>query len=894
MIASGALFTGVLPLLIDSALKGAGLLLVAAISLLTLRKVSAAIRHLVWLCALGALLMLPVLSALLPGWAVLPRLHTAAAKSAPSFNPEKPFQSHLDRAAVVEVEPLPASAAASVLPLASRSSFHARDWLPLVWGIGFALLVIRVAAAQWFLSRAEKRCVLVRHGRLAEAKQEAWQQLNARQPVQLLLDSRRTIPMAWGVFRPRVLLPTEAVDWDETRLRAVLLHEMAHIKRGDAVVQWLAQLSCAFHWFNPLVWFAAWRLRVESERACDDLVVVNGVRPSDYAKHLLHVATTLSAARMTQACGLAMAWPSGLEGRLLAVLNQRASRRRVTRAWAWAALTLGLCVVVPVAMLRAASDRTPGYAAVEGRADNQNSTNEDHGIPAGAATQWNSGPGNERLPPYKFGGSSKADGFNLNVVQLRIEKPLDEAQWAAGYRVDLWAGPDTNTLGTATSTVTPPPTQSADAGNNEVNRVKLLHAESNFQRATELHERNLISETEFNQARTEMEIARAELAGRQDEVARIRLRDAETELARMVELQKANLASRDALDQVQYKVALLRAELNGDAAEAARVRLRQAEAELKRATQLRERNLISETDYNDAKQRVELRRAELRQNDLERPATTSSTNELQTLLKAIDEARAKAEVVRLKWREVGQRDRMPVFNAARAERDKQLVTARDPSEQLKVYERYAQETADRERQLLKDVEVGAQPPGIADLAHYETLLAEFELAQAKAKAIGAARPPARQVLVEASVIEAPAGERIADDPSKLTSSKSIHVLGSPRVVTGLGEEAEIFVGKEQPANAAPDAADYLRTGMTMRVRPRLKDDRIAYTAHLTLSELVHSEVKGTQTIHETSSGELHVSGTAKDGEGTWVHFNEHRNGNKNSVISVWLRFKWLE
>jgi hypothetical protein len=64
------------------------------------------------------------------------------------------------------------------------------------------------------------------------------------------------------------------------------------------------------------------------------------------------------------------------------------------------------------------------------------------------SAQWNFGTGNQHLPPYKFGGSSKADGFNLNVVQLRIEKPLDEAEWAAGYRVDLWAGPDANTLGT--------------------------------------------------------------------------------------------------------------------------------------------------------------------------------------------------------------------------------------------------------------------------------------------------------------------------------------------------------------------------------------------------------------------------------------------------------------
>src|SRR6478609_11396626 len=64
------------------------------------------------------------------------------------------------------------------------------------------------------------------------------------------------------------------------------------------------------------------------------------------------------------------------------------------------------------------------------------------------SAQWNIGTGNERLPVYKFGGPSKADGFNLDVVQIRIEKPLDETEWAAGYRVDLWAGPDANVLGT--------------------------------------------------------------------------------------------------------------------------------------------------------------------------------------------------------------------------------------------------------------------------------------------------------------------------------------------------------------------------------------------------------------------------------------------------------------
>jgi hypothetical protein len=64
------------------------------------------------------------------------------------------------------------------------------------------------------------------------------------------------------------------------------------------------------------------------------------------------------------------------------------------------------------------------------------------------SAQWNLGTGNDYMPAYKFGGITKADGFNLNVVQLSIARPLDESQWAAGFKVDLWLGPDANVLGT--------------------------------------------------------------------------------------------------------------------------------------------------------------------------------------------------------------------------------------------------------------------------------------------------------------------------------------------------------------------------------------------------------------------------------------------------------------
>ena len=81
MIAVLALLGAASPLLLDSALKGAGLLVVAGLAASALYRASAATRHLIWVFAVGALFVLPVLSALLPGWRALPRWAAAPARA---------------------------------------------------------------------------------------------------------------------------------------------------------------------------------------------------------------------------------------------------------------------------------------------------------------------------------------------------------------------------------------------------------------------------------------------------------------------------------------------------------------------------------------------------------------------------------------------------------------------------------------------------------------------------------------------------------------------------------------------------------------------------------------------------------------------------------------------
>jgi hypothetical protein len=107
--------------------------------------------------------------------------------------------------------------------------------------------------------------------------------------------------------------------------------------------------------------------------------------------------------------------------------------------------TLGLAAVGIVSLNSAANaDDQPAAAAPSTVLTALSSTTLSGYVDT--SMQWNLGTGNQNSPPYFGGGASKADGFNLNVVDVALDKPLDESEWAAGYHVELWLGPDGNAL----------------------------------------------------------------------------------------------------------------------------------------------------------------------------------------------------------------------------------------------------------------------------------------------------------------------------------------------------------------------------------------------------------------------------------------------------------------
>lgn len=294
--------------------------LIMALAWLAPFRKTAGLRHLAWAAGFGALLVLPLLLAVVPShfnfaiaapapaiatvadapqMAMLPAVHAAHAPIVAAVLPPAPSP-HLDMAAVLRA-------------------------LAAVWLFGVLIIALRGAVALVGLDRLRRHSV----GHIFRDLPKFAQGYDIR------IASDECGPVTWGFVRPIILLPKSADYWPTERVTAVLLHEIAHIRRRDSLTQMLSLMACALYWPNPFVWLGARAMRREAEIAADDAVIVSGVRPSYYAAELVHLAAQFREQRpalINVPVNVPMAERAALEARVEAILAQTPHRAGVTAA----------------------------------------------------------------------------------------------------------------------------------------------------------------------------------------------------------------------------------------------------------------------------------------------------------------------------------------------------------------------------------------------------------------------------------------------------------------------------------------------------------------------------------------------------------------------------------
>jgi beta-lactamase regulating signal transducer with metallopeptidase domain len=351
-------------------IRATAILLAALGMTLVMRRSSAGARHLVWLGSLAGLLLLPALSASLPAtFRILPAAlapETAPAGAPAAINLPAATAPAAQLASGVDHVDLTAELPAS--PGTSRRSLPAMTPLGLsllVWGLVAMALLLRMILGALAVRR------IVRRGRpLSDASWltplvEIADRLDLPEAPRLVMSEQVHIPFACNARHPTIVLPAEAAAWSADRRHAVLLHELAHIRRRDLVGHAVGRFACALYWFHPLVWTAAKKLRAESERACDDQALSCGTRASDYAEHLLDIVSGVRH-HGVPGTALAMAQRREFEGRMLAILDpalrrSAPSRRETTvLVTALGILSLGVAAMAPAPRpARAVAPATP-------------------------------------------------------------------------------------------------------------------------------------------------------------------------------------------------------------------------------------------------------------------------------------------------------------------------------------------------------------------------------------------------------------------------------------------------------------------------------------------------------------------------------------------------------
>jgi beta-lactamase regulating signal transducer with metallopeptidase domain/tetratricopeptide (TPR) repeat protein len=331
------------------------------------RRARPALRHVVAVTSLVAIALLPVASALLPAFSVPILPASSEAIETPPASREQPFA--ID-APVSDATP--ALSTASVAPATAdpvRSNLAATLGRA-VWStlrnavgsidLGIAALLTWLTVAACLLAwtaigsigawRLSRRTATIIDDEVLLECERARRVLGLQRTVDIGVSSDVAIPMVVGALRPRVVVPASAAAWSRERLRVVLLHELAHVRRHDGLWMLASRVVTSLLWFHPLLWVLSSHLRRDAERACDEIVLASGVRGSDYAEHLVDIARGAMDRRLLAGSVLALATRSSLESRVVAILATRVPRASSGRRLAAVAgAAVGLFVVIAAA-----------------------------------------------------------------------------------------------------------------------------------------------------------------------------------------------------------------------------------------------------------------------------------------------------------------------------------------------------------------------------------------------------------------------------------------------------------------------------------------------------------------------------------------------------------------
>lgn len=238
---------------------------------------------------------------------------------------------------------------ASAAPLEAEAQ-GGRSLLSVFYASVAGLLLLRLLFSAKALQRINRGARICDDGQLLLLLGTICKSLGISRRVSIKLSADIPSPMSFGLFKPSVILPVEAVAWPQSTLEDVLVHELSHIQRLDWMTMLFCHLLTTLYWINPLVWFAKGRVDAAAEQACDAAVLRHGKDGINYAEELLRLARESLRSRQAPVLAQLMFDESSLSQRVANILDgrliARASKKFIAALLMGFVLFLSACSAV--------------------------------------------------------------------------------------------------------------------------------------------------------------------------------------------------------------------------------------------------------------------------------------------------------------------------------------------------------------------------------------------------------------------------------------------------------------------------------------------------------------------------------------------------------------------